>query len=514
MCSLSWREPKTVKRPIIATVSFASPFQLETRRLTLKPSGRKPPELGPKVRVESAHLGPPGDEAGLAALIGRAGLRDMDKDGLPEQDTASKNMWRGTGTTNLSLEFELPEPVALGAIEVWNYNAEWQTGDGVRKADVAVSADGTTWETVLRGAEFAEAEGNGDYDEPTRLTLKGATARKVRFENMTPWNDKGKVGLSKVVFRQAMGKQAGPRLPEDGMTGVGVGKVTLEWVPGQGAVEHRVFLGTTPGKLGRLTTMKETKLEVPPLKPDRTYFWRVDEVQADGKVVTGRVAKFATSGLIAWWKLDEAKGTKAEDAVGHQFTGNVVGKPNWAPEGGRIGGAMDLDGRSAFINCGRAPEFDFGDGMTVAAWIKVREFNKPSQAIVTKGDTAWRLQREKETGMVTFSFNTGTEVEKPEQKLLKLVSKRRVDDGKWHHVAGVSDGRRAALYVDGELEASAEAKPIAQNSAPVMIGCNAAAYERRFNGWIDEVRLYGYGLREAEVKALYRGASESGAAKK
>ena len=38
--------------------------------------------------------------------------------------------------------------------------------------------------------------------------------------------------------------------------------------------------------------------------------------------------------------------------------------------------------------------------MTVAAWIKVREFNKTWQAIVTKGDTAWRLQREKETGMV------------------------------------------------------------------------------------------------------------------
>ena len=50
--------------------------------------------------------------------------------------------------------------MALGAIEVWNYNAEWQTADGVRKADVAVSPDGTTWQTVLRGAEFAEAEGN------------------------------------------------------------------------------------------------------------------------------------------------------------------------------------------------------------------------------------------------------------------------------------------------------------------------------------------------------------------
>ena len=53
-----------------------------TRQLTLKASGHKPPDLGPKVRVESVHLKPAGDETGLAALINAAGLRDRDKDGL------------------------------------------------------------------------------------------------------------------------------------------------------------------------------------------------------------------------------------------------------------------------------------------------------------------------------------------------------------------------------------------------------------------------------------------------
>jgi F5/8 type C domain len=186
---------------------------LVTRQLTLKASDRKPPELGPRVRVEAVHLNPPGDEKGLSVLINGAGLSDRDKDGLLEQDTAATNMWRGDCAANLSLEFELAEPVALGTIEVWNYNGEWQTTEGVRKADVAVSSDGTTWQTVLRGAEFAEAEGTSDYDEPIRLKLQGATVRKVRFENIVPWNDKGKVGLSKVVFHQAMGAQAALRTP-------------------------------------------------------------------------------------------------------------------------------------------------------------------------------------------------------------------------------------------------------------------------------------------------------------
>ena len=116
--------------------------------------------------------------------------------------------------------------------------------------------------------------------------------------------------------------------------------------------------------------------------------------------------------------------------------------------------------------------------------------------------------------MVTFSFNTDAAAESGDANLVSLVSKRKVDDGQWHHVVGVSDGRRAALYVDGELEDSADAKPIAQNSSPVMIGCNSAAHERRFNGWIDDVRLYGYGLSEAEVKALYRGGGEASRAEK
>jgi hypothetical protein len=184
-----------------------------TRQLTLKADDRKLPELGPKARVEAVHLTPQGNEKGLSVLINGAGLSDRDKDGLLEQDTTATNMWRGDRAANLSLEFELSEPVALGTIEVWNYNVEWQTADGVRKADVAVSSDGTTWQTVLRGAEFAEAEGTSDYDEPIRLKLPGAMVRKVRFENIVPWNDKGKVGLSKVVFHQAVGAQAALRTP-------------------------------------------------------------------------------------------------------------------------------------------------------------------------------------------------------------------------------------------------------------------------------------------------------------
>ena len=172
------------------------------RPLVLKPKGRKPPALGPEARAVAVHLSPSVEEAGLTALIEHEGLADCDKDGLLEHTTNIKNMWQGACQTNLVLEFELAEPVALGAIEVWNFNAEWQTADGVRRADVAVSADGASWQTVLRGAAFAQAAGNADYDDPTVLALNGVKARRVRFEHLETWGTSGKIGLSKVAFHR------------------------------------------------------------------------------------------------------------------------------------------------------------------------------------------------------------------------------------------------------------------------------------------------------------------------
>jgi hypothetical protein len=174
-----------------------------TQPLLLKAKNRKPAALGPEAPVEAVRANPAADEAGLPAIINGAGLADTDHDGLKEHGTIPAKMWLGQWRANLCLEFEFSNAVSLTAIEVWNYNAEWQTANGLRKADIAVSSDGTNWHTVLRGAEFAEAEGTDDYDTPAVLKLNGVTALKVRFENLVPWSNSGNVGLSEVVFHGA-----------------------------------------------------------------------------------------------------------------------------------------------------------------------------------------------------------------------------------------------------------------------------------------------------------------------
>ena len=187
----------------MANLIVSSPFEVLTRPLLLKARNRKPPALGQEVRVEAVRATPTSDEPGLRALVNGAGMKDTDRDGLTECGVNRSDMWLGRWSTNLCLEFELPQPVPLAAIEVWNFNAEWQTTNGLRKADIAVSPDGTNWQTVLRGAEFSEAEGTADYDTPAVLKLNGVIAQRIRFENLVPWSSSGNVGLSEVVFHRA-----------------------------------------------------------------------------------------------------------------------------------------------------------------------------------------------------------------------------------------------------------------------------------------------------------------------
>jgi len=85
-----------------------------------------------------------------------------------------------------------------------------------------------------------------------------------------------------------------------------------------------------------------------------------------------------------------------------------------------------------------------------------------------------------------------------------------VDDGHWHHIAGVYDGRTATLYIDGRRDVSAGTSGrIATNSFNVWIGSNSQRSERAWNGRIDDVRIHSHALTAEEVRALYEGKEQA-----
>jgi hypothetical protein len=210
------------------------------------------------------------------------------------------------------------------------------------------------------------------------------------------------------------------------------------------------------------------------------------------------------TGLIAWWKFDEKDGRTATDSSGNGHNATVQGNPDWQPTGGKVGGAIALGGDGDFLDIADESAFDFTGGLTIATWIKLTAFDRPWQALITKGDGTWRLQRNGETSMLEFAC-TGLKIPGGNQ-YGSLFGTREISPGEWRHVAGVYDGKRMALYVDGVLDASQEAwGSINVNDMPVQIGANTERQDRFWNGLIDDMRIYNYGLPEARVQELAQG---------
>jgi hypothetical protein len=280
--------------------------------------------------------------------------------------------------------------------------------------------------------------------------------------------------------------------PAEGTVGVALEGLQLKWLPGAKAVEHRLYFGTDPNRLPLLATVKEPSFEgLPALERNTTYFWYVDEVEADGSVTPGNPWSVSTGRLVGWWKLDESKGDTVADATG-SHAGKLVGDATWTE--GVAGGALQFDGQGDYVDLGTSPDFDIADRITIAAWVKVTAFDMDWQAIIAKGDTAWRLSRDQDNNL-----HFGCTGLWPEW----VRGNVDVNDGRWHHVAGSYDGSELRLYVDGKLDASARTQgAINVNAYPVYIGENAEHPGRSWHGLIDDVRLYNYALSETEIRSL------------
>jgi hypothetical protein len=217
-------------------------------------------------------------------------------------------------------------------------------------------------------------------------------------------------------------------------------------------------------------------------------------------LVTTSDAEAADPDLVGYWKFDETSGTTAHDASGNGQDGTLNGDPQWVA--GILGGALEFDGNGDYVDVGNDPIFNITGQITVACWIKVSQFTVSWQAIFTMGDDSWRLQRQTTTDNLCWACTgvTGTPGN------WWLHGNVNVNDGEWHHAAGVYDGSKYYLYVDGELDVSKDTSGMMSvSSYPVMIGANAQQSGREFEGLIDDVRVYKRALIDTEILGVMSG---------
>ncbi len=194
-------------------------------------------------------------------------------------------------------------------------------------------------------------------------------------------------------------------------------------------------------------------------------------------------------------------GSTFADSTGNGHDGTGLGGAGLTPIEGVVGRARDFDGTDDRVQLAGESAFDFTTALSVSAWVRREAFDVEYQAIVNKGDSAWRIQRENETNNLGFGWS---DAEGPFQNLQGNVN---INTNTWRHVAITFDGAVKRTYVDGVLDRDVNnSNAILTNNQPVMFGRNEEATTggfREWNGDIDEVRITGAVRDAAWMKAEF-----------
>ena len=200
---------------------------------------------------------------------------------------------------------------------------------------------------------------------------------------------------------------------------------------------------------------------------------------------------------VGAWGMEEGSGTTVVDTSGSNLNGTISGATwstdTFAAQGSRAslsfasGNYVDIPGSLGIANV----------NFTIAMWVKTTSSAGQMYAIGNAGSgNGFRFGLS--GGVVAFllgngGFNEGT------------CGTKTVNDGNWHHIAGVYD--RAVLtfrcYVDGAAAGAGTLSSgwLGMNDAAPRIGTPPCCAP--YVGLLDDVKVYGVNLSGASIERLY-----------
>lgn len=216
------------------------------------------------------------------------------------------------------------------------------------------------------------------------------------------------------------------------------------------------------------------------------------------------------SSLVHWWSADG----NAADGVGGAH-GRTVGSV--AYEAGRMGQAFSFDGGISYVELDSTASLDRAPRFTISLWI--RTDTAAGQLMVQRDRFEFNGEY-----MLGIGHNHDKTVTRPGRVYFmiynngfqwELFSVRRIDDGRWHHVAAVRDSLDGRLWIDGELDASAQGPYRAlRGTLRTYLGADVRAYEngldpKPYYGLIDDVRVYSTALDGSAIAELIEAARDT-----
>jgi hypothetical protein len=207
----------------------------------------------------------------------------------------------------------------------------------------------------------------------------------------------------------------------------------------------------------------------------------------------------AYANLRAWWKLDESTGTTADDTTGRAQDGTVSGAA-WSA--GLTGNALNFDGIDDGVLVGASAAIVGSGDFSLSAWVKI-DPGSPLGTVIQQreagatGHQGQYVLNVNANGTVNFFVYNNSAYQ------FDLTTAGTVNDGQWHHLAATRSGTTGRVFIDGVQAATGTGTVQALVSHPVAIGYDHRDTNKRFDGQIDDVRIYERALGAAELDTLH-----------
>lgn len=173
--------------------------------------------------------------------------------------------------------------------------------------------------------------------------------------------------------------------------------------------------------------------------------------------------------LVLYFDFEKVDGNMVKDMSGNGNNGTIQGGAKLTKDG-KFGNAMEFDGVDDYITAAERESLDITDALTLSIWFSTKQnisgfwvsiLGKHFSSI--DGSYLLFIGENGPNQVCFYSVNSAKETG-------YLVSGVTINDGNWHHAAGVYDGSSMRLYIDGLLKKNAALKkPIQLTKHPITI---------------------------------------------
>jgi hypothetical protein len=296
--------------------------------------------------------------------------------------------------------------------------------------------------------------------------------------------------------------------PLDGQTGVQTSPL-FSWSQEQGALTYQLQVAENNlfnNPVVDISGITETSSSVSGLDNNTLHYWRVRATNLAGNSEWSLPRSFTTEtivippisqNLVGYWKMDEGSGNTLIDHSGNGNNALLQNTSGVSWSAGKVDQAINLPGTlNRFAIAPHSQSLNITETITISAWVKPNSVH--IRRVLSKtGPNGYEFGTSN-LGKLEFRLTTSS----GSTYLLRSNSDYPSDGNTWIHIAATFDGTTSRIYINGALDASA-------SFAPALIGSNTSGLyigslngNNRWQGAIDDLRLYGRALSAIEILNL------------